>query len=35
MLFTGSVVLAGSLVHGLRVLFVWLGFALRGPGGAV
>jgi hypothetical protein len=35
MLFTGSVVLAGSLVHGLLVLFVWLGFTLWGPRGAV
>jgi len=35
MLFVGSVVPAGSLVHGLLVLFVWLGFTLWGPGGAV
>jgi hypothetical protein len=35
MLFTVSVVLAGSLVHGLLVLFVWLEFALWDPGGAV
>jgi len=35
MLFTGSVVLASSLVPGLLVLFVWLGFVLWGVGGAV
>jgi hypothetical protein len=33
MLFTGSVVLVGSLVPGLLVLFVWLGFTLWGAGG--
>ena len=33
MLFTGSVVLVGSLVHGLLVVFVWLRFTLWGPGG--
>jgi hypothetical protein len=32
MLFVGSVVLAGSLVCGLVVLFVWLRFTLWGPG---
>jgi len=35
MLFTGLVVLTGSLVHGLLVLFVWLGFMLWGRGAAV
>jgi hypothetical protein len=34
-LFTGSVVLASSLVRGLLVLFVCLGFVLWGPGGVV
>jgi hypothetical protein len=35
MLFADSVVLAGSLVPGLLVLFIWLGFALWDVGGAV
>jgi hypothetical protein len=35
MLFTGSEVLVGSLVHGFLVLFFFLRFALWGPGGAV
>jgi hypothetical protein len=35
MLFVDSVVLVGSLVCGLLVLFVCLGFTLWGPGGAV
>ena len=35
MLFTGSVVLVGSLVHGLLVLFFWLRFTLWGPRGEV
>jgi hypothetical protein len=35
MLFIGLVVLAGLLVRGLLVLFVWLGFTLWGPGGVV
>jgi hypothetical protein len=33
MLFTSSMVLAGSLVRGLLVLFVWLGFTLWVPRG--
>jgi hypothetical protein len=35
MLFTALMVLAGSLVRGLLVLFVWLRFTFWGPGGAV
>jgi hypothetical protein len=35
MLFIGSEVLVGSLVHGFLVLFVCLRFALWGPRGAV
>jgi hypothetical protein len=35
MFFIGSVVLVGSLVHGLLVLFIWLRFMLWVPRGEV